>query len=68
MLDALSKAVLEQIREKESLKGHPEGYPKDGWLVIDYGDVVVHLLSPDQREYYNLEELWEQGKILLRVQ
>jgi ribosomal silencing factor RsfS len=30
--------------------------------------VVLHLLSPDQRDYYQLEELWEDGKVLLRVQ
>jgi ribosome-associated protein len=36
--------------------------------VLDYGDVVVHLFSPDQRKYYDLEELWSDGKVLLRVQ
>jgi ribosome-associated protein len=37
-------------------------------MVSDFGDVVVHLFSPDQRSYYLLEDLWERGKILLRVQ
>ncbi len=68
MLDSLAKAVVEQVKANFDLKGHVEGYPKDGWLVVDFGDVVLHLLSPDQREYYNLEELWQEGKILLRVQ
>jgi ribosome-associated protein len=40
----------------------------EGWIVVDYGDVVVHLFSPDQREYYDLEELWQDGKVLLKVQ
>ena len=40
----------------------------EGWVVVDYGDVVVHLFSPDQRDYYDLEELWQDGKVLLRVQ
>ena len=44
------------------------GHPQEGWLVLDYGDVVVHLFSPDQRAYYDLEELWSDGKVLLRVQ
>jgi ribosome-associated protein len=45
-----------------------EGQSGEGWLVLDYGDVVVHLFSPDMREYYDLEELWSDGKVLLRVQ
>jgi len=36
--------------------------------VVDFGDVVLHLFSPDQRDYYRLEELWEAGKVLLRLQ
>ena len=44
------------------------GISSDGWVVIDYGDVVVHLFSPDQREFYDLEELWKDGKVLLRLQ
>jgi ribosome-associated protein len=37
-------------------------------LVVDYGDIVVHLFDDELRRYYNLEELWKDGKILLRVQ
>ena len=68
MLDALAKAVEEVIRQKHKKKGRIEGESRDGWLVVDFGDVVVHLFSPDQREYYRLEDLWQEGKILLRVQ
>ncbi|MGA7194596.1 MAG: RsfS/YbeB/iojap family protein, partial [Anaerolineales bacterium] len=49
-------------------KGRKQGEAREGWVVVDYVDVVVHLFSPDQRDYYNLEELWEDGKVLLRVQ
>ncbi len=68
MLDALAKSVEEAIRQKHKKKGRIEGEPNDGWLVLDYGDVVVHLFSPDQRDYYRLEELWQEGKVLVRVQ
>ena len=68
MLDALAKAVVDEMRVQHKKKGHKEGESSDGWLVVDYGDVVVHLFSPDQREYYKLEELWSEGKVLLRVQ
>ncbi len=68
MLDALAKTVNEQMRSQYKKKGRVEGESRDGWLVVDYGDVVVHLFSPDQRAYYQLEELWNEGKVLVRLQ
>lgn len=68
MLDSLADTVLDGIRKQHRKKGRKEGQARDGWLVVDYGDVILHIFSPDQRNYYNLEELWSEGKILLRVQ
>lgn len=68
MLDALAKSVLEATKADFKKKRRVEGQSQEGWLVLDYGDVVVHLFSPDQRAYYDLEELWSDGKVLLRVQ
>ena len=68
MLNALAKTVVDDMREQHKKKGRVEGEARGGWLIVDYGDVVLHLFSPDQRGYYNLEELWNEGKILLRVQ
>ena len=68
MLDALAKSAMDEIRAKHKKKGKLQGYSKDGWVVLDYGDVIVHLFSPDQREFYNLEELWEDGKVLVKLQ
>jgi ribosome-associated protein len=68
MLDALAKGVLEITKKDYKKRGRVEGQSGEGWLVLDYGDVVVHLFSPDVREYYDLEELWSDGKVLLKVQ
>jgi ribosome-associated protein len=68
MLDALADGTLDGVREKYRKRGRKQGEAREGWVVVDYGDVVVHLFSPDQREYYDLEELWQDGKVLLRVQ
>jgi len=68
MLDALADAVLDSAHKQYKKKGRKEGEARDGWLVVDYGDVVVHFFSPDQRAYYQLEELWSEGKVLLRLQ
>lgn len=68
MLNALQDAVRDEIRNKYDVRPRLEGSPRDGWVLVDYGDVVVHLFSPEKREYYRLEELWSEGKVLIRLQ
>jgi ribosome-associated protein len=68
MLKALADAVLEAIQKDTHRKGRLEGEPSDGWILVDYGDVVVHLMSPERRNYYRLEDLWSNGKVVLRLQ
>lgn len=68
MLQALADAVVEAVHTAYDLKGQQEGESNDGWLLVDFGNVVVHLFSPDRRDYYRLEDLWSRGKVLLRLQ
>jgi ribosome-associated protein len=68
MLDGLANAVMESAKKEFGIIASTEGKPLDGWLVVDLGDVVVHLFSPDQRDYYDLERLWDKAKILVRLQ
>lgn len=67
-INALMDAVIAEAREKFKLKPKQEGRPEEGWLLADFGSVVVHVFSTDQREYYQLEDLWSQGKVLLHMQ
>lgn len=67
-INALMDAVIAETRDKVKLKPKQEGRPEEGWLLADFGSVVVHVFSTDQREYYQLEDLWSQGKVLLHVQ
>lgn len=68
MLNALAEAAVDKAREDHSVRGRVEGDPRNGWLLADFGDIIVHLFSPDRRDYYQLEELWSQGKVLLHLQ
>lgn len=45
-----------------------EGEESTGWIVLDYGDVVIHVFSPDQRDYYRLEQLWSKAPPVVVVQ
>jgi ribosome silencing factor RsfS/YbeB/iojap len=44
-----------------------EGSAASGWILLDFGSVIVHLLSPAQRAFYRLEELWHEGHVILRI-
>ncbi len=68
MLGALADGAVDGVREQYQLKGRIEGAPQDGWVLVDFGNVILHLFSPDRRDYYRLEELWSQGKVLVRLQ
>ena len=68
MLKALIHAALDEVREQHGVKTRVEGETLDGWLLADFGDIVLHVFSLDQREYYSLDELWHEGKVLLHLQ
>jgi ribosome-associated protein len=68
MLNALADGVSEKTRLEHKKKGRIEGQADSGWIIVDYGDIVVHIFDSELRHYYKLEELWDEGKVLLTVQ
>lgn len=67
MLQSLANALVREVKSEYHLNSLPEGQPDLGWVLLDYGDVVVHLFSPEQRDFYRLEELWSEGKVILHL-
>lgn len=67
MLQSLSNVLFREVKSEFHKTAQPQGNADSGWIVLDYGDVVVHLFSPEQRDYYRLEELWSEGNVLLRL-
>jgi ribosome-associated protein len=57
-LKAIADAVEERGRSLGRKPQQREGRAESGWLLLDFGDVVVHLFSEEQREFYSLERLW----------
>ncbi len=68
MLNALLTSVVKELKPTVGFRPKVEGLPHDGWLLADYGDVILHIFSTPQREYYQLEDLWSEAKIVLHVQ
>ena len=55
---AVADAVMETMRELGLRPSHIEGYPKQEWILLDYGDFVFHAFTPRMRSFYDLERLW----------
>ncbi len=68
MIKALLEDVVRQMRADHRLRPRIEGLPDEGWMLADFGDVILHLFYPDLRDYYQLEELWSEAKVLVRLQ
>lgn len=68
-LKSLMDAVIESAREEAGTRPRgTEGEPDSGWILVDLGAVMVHLFSPEKREYYSLEDIWSDGHVVLRMQ
>ncbi|HET7731130.1 MAG TPA: ribosome silencing factor [Usitatibacter sp.] len=59
---ALARHVHDALRAAGSVIVGTEGEESGDWILVDAGDVVAHVMQPAVREYYNLEELWSEGK------
>ncbi len=57
-VQALAESVEEELREVDRRPIRVEGRTEGEWILLDYGDLVVHLFQPEMREYYSLERLW----------
>ncbi|MBI3970369.1 MAG: ribosome silencing factor [Chloroflexi bacterium] len=68
---AIHRGIRDGVDERYGLAPmHRAGPEQDqgGWVVLDYGGVIVHIFSPQMREYYHLERLWSEAATLLRMQ
>jgi len=66
------RAILDEVEKQAKAAGgrclRTEGEPSSGWILLDYGAVVVHVFDPGLRAYYNLEGLWKQARLVVRIQ
>jgi ribosome-associated protein len=65
---ALSNDVSRQLKSEVGAPLNIEGEASGGWVLIDYGDVVVHIFAPETRKLYDLEGFWQDAKTIVRIQ
>lgn len=67
-LKALSNEVRRMVKDTYDQRPlQVEGDSSSGWILLDYGEVILHLFSPALRDYYALEQLWAEGRVVLRM-
>ncbi len=59
---AIAENVAKGLKESGAPAPHVEGLPNCDWVLIDSGDVIVHVFRPEVREFYNLEKMWDSDK------
>ena len=66
-VDAIHNHVVAELRKERVRPLHVEGAGPSGWVLVDYGSVVLHIFLPATRHFYDLERLWSGARTIVRV-
>jgi len=66
-IEALEEDITQALKESQVRRYHREGTASSGWILLDFSNVVIHILGPEQREFYQLERLWSLAPQVVRV-
>ena len=67
-LAAIADGILEALRAEKVRPIGREGEPASHWVLVDFGSVIVHIFTPPERDFYQLEKHWSEARTILRVQ
>jgi ribosome-associated protein len=66
-IKAIRQAIEEVLEAEAIVPHHYEGSASSGWTLLDLGEVIVHIFAPFEREYYQLEKLWEKASLVVKM-
>ncbi len=67
-LRAVVNSIDEDLVDAGAKRPRIEGSAETGWVLLDFSDVIIHIFSPEQREFYRIERLWKQAQPVVVVQ
>lgn len=67
-LDAIADGVVSGMRDEKIHAYGREGTAASHWVLVDFGSVILHVFTPPERDYYQLERAWSEAKTILRLQ
>jgi ribosome-associated protein len=67
-LDAIADGIISGMRDEKVHAFGREGTAASHWVLVDFASVIVHIFTPPERDYYQLEKAWSEAKTVLRLQ
>ncbi|MFC1861390.1 ribosome silencing factor [Chloroflexota bacterium] len=67
-ISAICDEIEHELKKEAVVPNHREGTVDSGWLLLDFGDVIVHIFAPFEREYYQLDRLWSEAATVVSIQ
>jgi len=67
-LRAITRTISDEMMKQEKRPLRLEGDTTSGWILMDFGDVIVHIFDAELRSFYDLEERWAEAPVLLSIQ
>ena len=67
-LDAIANGIVSSLRDEKVRPFGREGTAASHWILVDFGSVIVHVFTPPERDFYQLERHWAEARTILRVQ
>ncbi len=66
-LEAIHRAIIEALKTESDVQYHSEGTAASGWMLLDLGNIVVHIFSTAERDFYQLESLWSAAPVIVKM-
>jgi ribosome-associated protein len=63
-IQSIADGAIDKMRERARVRSKPEGQSGSFWIVLDYGDVILHIFDEATREFYDLERLWSDSPVV----
>jgi ribosome-associated protein len=67
-IEAIWQGIDEVLRQNGAKPHHSEGTSDSGWMLADFGSVIIHIFAPAERDYYQLDKLWDKAIPVIRIQ
>ena len=67
-MEALAEDLAQTLKQAGASLHHREGTADSGWVLLDFGDVLLHVFATEAREYYRMDQLWSKGRTVVRIQ
>jgi ribosome-associated protein len=66
-LEAIHRAIADELKAESNVHFHSEGTAASGWMLLDLGNIVVHIFSTTERDFYQLESLWSAAPVVVKM-